>query len=102
MTPDQVKKYLTVIMDFSKQRSDAVQWTDSLPPQMQEAIRDKRAIVGMDREMVMAAMGRPDRKVRERDAVGNDVEDWIYGHPPSPTTFVRFLGEKVSQIDQYK
>jgi hypothetical protein len=102
MSPDQVKKYLTVIMDFSKQRSAAIQWTDSLPPQIQEAIRDKRAVVGMDREMVMAAMGRPDRKVRERDPVGNDIEDWIYGHPPSPTTFVRFLGEKVSQIDQYQ
>jgi hypothetical protein len=102
MTPSQVKQYLTVILDFSKQRSAAINWTDSLPPQMQDAIRDKRAIVGMDREEVMAAMGRPDRKVRERDAEGNDIEDWIYGHPPSPTTFVRFMGEKVSQIDQYQ
>lgn len=101
MTANQVKQYLAVILDFSKQRSAAINWTDSLPPQMQDAIRDKRAIVGMDREEVMAAMGRPDRKVRERDADGNDIEDWIYGHPPSLTTFVRFMGEKVSQIDQY-
>ena len=74
----------------------------ALPPKMQEAIRDKRAIVGMDREEVEAAMGKPDRKVRERDANGNDIEDWIYGHPPLATTFVRFMGDKVSQIDQYQ
>ena len=102
LTPKQVKQYHSRIMDFSKQRSAAINWTDSLPPAMQDAIRDKRAIVGMDREEVQAAMGRPDRKVREQDAVGNDIEDWIYGHPPAPTTFVRFSGDKVAQIDQYK
>ena len=34
--------------------------------------------------MVIAALGRPDRKVREQDSEGNDTEDWIYGRPPRP------------------
>ena len=39
------------------------------------------AISRMDRDEVMAAMGKPDRKVRERDSNGSDAEDRISGHP---------------------
>jgi len=39
----------------------------------------------MDREEVVAAIGKPEHKVRERDSEGNDIEDWIYGQPPSKT-----------------
>ena len=85
VSPDDVKKYLSVVLDFSKQRSAAVQWTESLPLKVQEAITDKRAEVGMDHDEVLAALGRPDRKVREQDADGNDTEDWIYGKPPATT-----------------
>ena len=101
MTPDQVKEYLSAVLDFSKQRSAAVQWIETLPPEIQQAIQEKRAEAGMDREQVLAAIGRPDRKVRERDLNGNEIEDWIYGRPPSPTVFVRFSGEKVTRISQY-
>jgi hypothetical protein len=101
MGPDEVKEHLSAVLDFSKQRSAAVQWVETLPPEIQQAIQEKRAAAGMDREQVLAAMGRPDRKVREQDLNGNEIEDWIYGRPPSPTTFVRFSGEKVTQINQY-
>jgi len=101
MTPDQVKQYLSTVLDFSKQRSAAVQYTETLPPKVQEAIAQKRAEVGMDRDEVLAAMGRPERKVREREDDGSETEDWIYGHPPARTTFVRFTGEKVSKVDSY-
>jgi hypothetical protein len=101
MTPDQVKQYLSVVLDFSKQRSAAVQYTETLPPKVQEAIAQKRAEVGMDRDEVIAALGRPERKVREREPDGAETEDWIYGRPPARTTFVRFTGEKVSQVDSY-
>jgi hypothetical protein len=100
MTGDQLKAYLGRVLDFSK-RSAAVQYVDSLPPQMREAIAAKRAEVGMDHDMVTAAMGRPERKVRERDAEGNDLEDWIYGKPPAKTTFVTFQGDKVVRVTQY-
>ncbi len=100
MTGEQLKAYLSRVLDFSK-RSAAVQYTDSLPPKMREAIAAKRAEVGMDHDEVTAALGRPERKVRERDADGNDVEDWIYGKPPAKTTFVSFQGDKVVRVTEY-
>ena len=72
-----------------------------LPPEIQNAIRDKRPAVGMDREMVLAAVGRPDRKVREKGADGSEIEDWIYGKPPAKTVFVKFDGDKVVQVEQF-
>jgi len=101
MTPEQVKQYLSTVLDFSKQRSAAVLYSESLPPKVQEAIAQKRPEVGMDRDEILAAMGRPDRKVRERQEDGTETEDWIYGHPPARTIFVRFTGDKVTQVDQY-
>jgi hypothetical protein len=101
MTGDQLKAYLARVLDFSK-RSAAVEWVDSLPPQVREAIAAKRAEVGMDHDEVTAAMGRPERKVRERDADGNDTEDWIYGKPPAKTTFVTFQGDKVVRVIEYR
>jgi hypothetical protein len=50
---------------------------------------------------VVAAIGKPDHKIRERDNEGNDIEDWIYGQPPSKTVFVRFNGDRVTNIKQY-
>lgn len=101
MTPEQVKQYLSNVLDFSKQRSATVQWTDTLPPKVRDAIADKRPVVGMDRDEVMAAIGRPDRKVREQEADGTETEDWIYGRPPAKTIFVEFIGDKVTKIDSY-
>ena len=101
MTPDDLKQYLSGVLDFSKQHSAAVQWVDTLPPDIQNAIRDKRPAVGMDREMVVAALGRPDRKVREKAPDGNETEDWIYGKPPAKTVFVRFDGDKVVKVEQF-
>lgn len=101
MTPDELKQLLAPVLDFSKQRSAAVHWVDTLPPEMKQAIEEKRAVVGMDREMVVAAVGKPERKIRERDDDGNEVEDWIYGEPPGKTTFVRFMGDRVTRIKSF-
>src|SRR5271170_1910151 len=101
MSPDDLKRDLGVFLDFSKQHSAAVNWVETLPPQFQQAIRDHEAIVGMDSEMVMAAMGRPDHKVRERDPEGKETEDWIYGTPPAKTTFVTFAGDNVVRVKDF-
>jgi len=101
MSPDDLKRDLSVMLDFSKQRSSTVNWIDTLGPQFQQAIKDEHAIVGMDSEMVLAAMGRPEHKVRERDVEGHDTEDWIYGTPPSRTTFVTFEGDTVIRVKEY-
>jgi hypothetical protein len=101
MTPEELKHYLSEVLDFSKQHSAAVQWVETLPPDIQNAIKDKRPAVGMDREMVLAALGRPDRKVREKTPDGDETEDWIYGKPPAKTVFVKFDGDKVIQVQQF-
>ena len=101
LSPNDLKQLLAPFMDFSRQRSASVQWVDTLPPEMRKAIQERRPIVGMDREQVVAAIGKPDHKIRERDNQGNDIEDWIYGQPPSKTVFMRFNGDRVTNIKQY-
>jgi hypothetical protein len=101
MSADDLMHDLGAFLDFSKRRSAAVNWVDTLPPQYKQAIQDHEALVGMDHEMVLAALGRPDHKVRERDPDGNETEDWIYGNPPSRTTFVTFSGDKVVRVKTF-
>jgi hypothetical protein len=101
ISPDELKQLLSPFLNFAKERSAAVQWFDTLPPEMKKAIQERKPVVGMDREELIAAIGKPDHKVRERDPEGNDIEDWIYGQPPSKTVFVRFMGERVTSIKQF-
>jgi hypothetical protein len=101
MSPADLKQLLAPFMDFTRQRSASVQWFDTLPPDIKKAIQDRKPRVGMDREMVVAAIGKPGHKVRERDNDGTEIEDWIYGTPPDRTVFVRFTGEKVTSIKQF-
>jgi hypothetical protein len=101
ISPDELKQLLSPFLNFAKERSAAVQWIDTLPPEMKKAIQDRKPMVGMDREELVAAIGKPDHKVRERDSDGNDIEDWIYGQPPSKTVFVRFMGDRVTSIKQF-
>ena len=60
----EVKRILAPILDFDK-RSATVLYAETLPPEMQRAVKEKRAIVGMEREQVLLAMGHPDHKYRE-------------------------------------
>jgi hypothetical protein len=101
MTPDDLKHYLSVMIDFGGQRSAAVQWVETLPPATQQAITDKRAIAGMNRDEVIAAMGKPEHKVRETQPDGTEIEDWIYGTPPGKTVFVSFDGDLVIKVEQF-
>ena len=61
---------------------------------MQAAIKEKRALEGMDKDQVMMAMGRPRHKQRETKD-GTEFEDWIYGEPPGKISFVTFSNGKV-------
>jgi len=101
LSPEDLKKLLSPFLDFTRQRSATVQWVDTLPPDIKKAIQERKPKVGMDREMVVAAIGKPGHKVRERDTEGNEIEDWIYGTPPDRTVFVRFTGDKVTSIKQF-
>jgi hypothetical protein len=101
LSPVELKEALAPFLDFSGERSAAVNWVDTLPPQFQNAIKTHKAIVGMNHEMVIAALGRPDQKFRETDPEGKQTEDWIYGHPPSPTVIVTFANDDVIRVKNY-
>ena len=91
-----VKKVLKPVLDFEK-HSVTEQYIDTLPPEIKQAVVEKRAMEGMDRDQVLLALGRPIRKTREsKDGV--ETEDWIYGEPPGKMTFVTFTGAKVTRV----
>ena len=100
MEAAEFKKLLKPIMDFEK-RTATENYIDTLPPEMQAAIKEKKPIEGMDREQVILALGAPRHKTREvKD--GLELEDWIYGQPPGKITFVTFEGRKVIKVkDSY-
>lgn len=102
LTPDELKHDLSPFLSFNSAHSSAVNWVETLPPQFQQAIKSHTAVAGMNRDMVLASMGRPDQKVREYDGQGRETEDWIYGHPPEKTVLVTFLGDKVIRVKSYQ
>ena len=72
-----------------------------MSPQVKDAIKNHHILVGMNHEMVIYAMGRPPRKVRETaDEV--EYEEWIYGTPPQDVDFVRFVGDEVMRVETMK
>ena len=100
LTSAEVKTILAPILDFDKHSATTL-YSETLSPEVQKAIKEKRATVGMDREQVLLAMGHPDHKYREsKDGV--DTEDWIFGTPPGKISFVTFTGAKVTKVkDEY-
>jgi hypothetical protein len=100
LKPAEVKKILAPILDFEK-RSATESYFDTLPPEIQAAIKAKRAEIGMNRDQVKMALGQPRDRLRESKD-GLETEDWIYGMPPGKITFITFANGKVSKIkDSY-
>src|SRR5271154_1365838 len=77
MTGPELKQLLRPEFDFdAKSALDA--YLENLSPKIKEAIKNHHVLVGMNRERVIYAKGRPPQKVRERaDEV--EYEEWIYG-----------------------
>jgi hypothetical protein len=97
MTLAEFKQILTPLLDFSV-KSAAQAYTESLPKNVQDAIKEHRVLVGMNKEMVTYSKGRPPQRVREKDDKGQEYEEWIYGQPPQDVEFVRFAGDEVTQL----
>jgi hypothetical protein len=95
-----VKKLLAPILDFERRTATEL-YVDTLTPEMKQAVQDKRVLVGMTRDQVILAVGRPAHKSRETKN-GVEEEYWVYGMPPGKITFVTFVGEKVTKVkDDY-
>ena len=100
LTPVQLKTLLRPVLDFDA-KSALEAYLDTVPPKVRDAIKNHQVLVGMNREMVTYSLGRPPKKVREKEG---DVEheDWIYGEPPADVNFVRFVGDEVTRIETMK
>ena len=96
----EIKKMLAPVLDFEK-RSVTQVYSESLPPETQKAIKEKRVLVGMNKDQVIMTLGRAEHRSRETKD-GLDIEDWVYGTPPGKITFVTFTGDKVIKVkDSY-
>jgi hypothetical protein len=94
----EIKKLLAPVIDFDLHTVTEI-YAEKLPPEVQQAIKDKRVIEGMNREQVIMALGRPDHKSRETKD-GLELEDWVYGMAPGKFTFVTFSGDKVIKVKE--
>lgn len=96
---DDIKKMLAPVLTFGKE-TVTENYVDNLPAPVQKAIKQNKALVGMDRDQVLLALGRPRHKERNVSKDGTETEDWIYGDPPGKITFVTFAGSKVIRINE--
>jgi len=97
MTATDVKRLLSPLIDFTV-KSPTQAYIDTLPPKLKKSIENHQALVGMNKEMVIDALGRPPKRIRESDGEV-DYEEWIYGAPPADVQFVRFVNEEVVRVE---
>jgi len=100
LTGSQVKALLAPLISFDV-KTPIQAFTDTLPPKLKEAILNHHVMVGMSTEMVLFAMGQPEKKVREMDGQ-MPFEEWIYGAPPKDVQFVRINGNRVIRVELAK
>jgi hypothetical protein len=95
----EVKALLDPIIDFGV-KTGTQAYADTLPGFLKDAIAHHDVLVGMNSRMVLAAMGAPQQKFRELvpGTVDQHYEEWIYGQMPQTVHFVRFQGDRVTQV----
>jgi hypothetical protein len=100
LTGAQVKALLAPLISFDV-KTPVQAFTDTLPPQLKDAILNHRVMVGMSTDMVVFAKGQPQTKSREMDGQ-MPFEEWIYGKPPEEVDFVRINGNRVIRVEVAK
>jgi hypothetical protein len=95
----EVKALLNPIIDFGV-KTGAQAYADTLPDPVKQAVAKHDILVGMNKRTVIAAAGAPENKERELLPGSTDkhYEEWIYGHMPQTVRFVRFEGDRVTQV----
>lgn len=100
VTAAELKSLLEPVLDFNVKSGEQA-YADTLPEPIKKSIEEHHVLVGMNKRMVLAALGQPETKMRERAAEGTSgevFEEWIYGHTPQTIRFVRFRGDRVILI----
>jgi hypothetical protein len=100
LNPKELKDLLRPVFDFDS-KSGLEAYLDTVPPKVKDAISNHKVLVGMNREMVIYAKGRPPKKTREKDG-DTEYEDWIYGDPPQDVDFVRLVSDEVVRVETMK
>jgi hypothetical protein len=100
LSAPELKQLLRPVFDFDA-KSPVEAYLETVPPKVKEAIKNHQVLVGMNREMVIYAKGRPPKKIREKDGE-TEYEDWIYGEPPQDVDFVRLVGDEVVRVETMK
>jgi hypothetical protein len=95
----EVKALLDPVIDFGVKTS-AEAYADAMPPFLKKAIEQHDVLVGMNRRMLLAAMGAPESKVRELvpGSADRHYEEWLYGRVPQTVRFVRIENDRVIQV----
>ena len=97
MSAAQLRALLYPVLDFNARNKEEA-YLDTVPPKVKEAIQAHHVLVGMNTEMVVHAVGKPPKKVREKDGE-TQYEEWIYGTPPQDVDFVRIIGDEVVRVE---
>ena len=63
INPQQLKDLCRPVFDFDA-KSVVEAYLETVPPKVKEAIKNHQVLVGMNREMLIYAKGRPPRKIR--------------------------------------
>lgn len=100
MSAQQLRDVLLPALDFNSKSKEQA-YLETVPPKVKQAIQAHHVLVGMDSEMVVHAMGRPPKKVRERQGE-SEYEEWIYGEPPQDVDFVRIVNDEVVRVETMK
>lgn len=93
----ELKSLLEPLLDFGLKSGEQA-YADTLPAPIKKAIDEHEILVGMNKRMVLASLGQPETKLRERpneSTSGEVFEEWVYGHTPQTIRFVRFRGDRV-------
>ena len=93
-----IKKMLAPVLEFDPHSVTEI-YAETLSPEVQAAVKSGHALVGMNREQVTLALGRPAHKERQTDN-GVELEYWTYGEAPGKFTFVTFKGDKAIAVKE--
>ena len=85
MSAAQLRDLLLPVLDFNARNKEEA-YLDTVPPKVKEAIKAHHILVGMNTDMVVHAVGKAPKKVRERDG-DTEYEEWIYGRASARCRF---------------
>jgi len=98
--PELLRELLGPVLDFTT-HSSVQSAIDNLPPEYQEAVKAREVRIGMDRDTVIMALGRPDNRFTDDDDHGVHQESWLYRGRGTKALFIWFQNDVVIKFEQF-